>query len=397
MPTYRYTAKDAHSTLIRGKLDAEDREDLSRQLRSTGQFLVRCSLCRENEKAVYHPKADELSDFCTELSTMLSSGITLVRAMAIILQSDLKPKLAELYQSVMNCLQRGQSFSEALIAQNGAFPPLMIHIFQAGEASGTMDKTAKKAAEHFQKEHKIRSKIKSAMIYPVVLLCVSILVILGVFIFILPNFFSSFEGLGIELPGITKAMLAFSNLLVNQWLLCLIVVVAIALLISLVLQIPRVQYALDRFKLKIPKVGKLLRVIYTARFARTLSTLYTSGLSMIQSLNVAAQTIGNRYIAGQFDRVTAQVRGGAPLSQALTEVDGFVPKLLSITLIGEESGRLDEMLDTMADSFDFESEKAIDRLVALLEPAMIVVLGLIVGVIMISVMLPLYTMYQNLG
>ena len=154
---------------------------------------------------------------------------------------------------------------------------------------------------------------------------------------------------------------------------------------------------LDAVKLKLPKIGGLMRTIYTARFARTLSTLYTSGLSMLQALSVAADTIGNRYITAQFGKVIAQVRGGTPLSQALGEVDGFVPKLMSVTLIGEEAGRLDEMLDHMADSFDFESEKAIDRLIAMLEPAMIVVLAVGVGFVMVSVLLPLYTMYQNIG
>ena len=397
MPLYRYTAKDLHSQAVKGRLEAEDRDQLAAQLRSQGLFLTGASRLSQKEEQVYRPKANELSEFCAELQTMLSSGITLVRAMSLILQNNVKPKLAALYQKVYTGLQRGRSFSEALADQDGAFPFLLVNMFRSGEASGTMDQAAKKAAEHYQKEHRIRSKIRNAMIYPIVLVVVALLVMLAVFIGILPTFFSSFEGLGVELPLITRAMLGFSRLLTQHWLACLMVVIGALLILTIIFQLPSVQLWKDRVKLRLPKIGVLLRTIYTARFARTLSTLYTSGLSMIQSLSVAAETIGNRYLSGQFDEVIAQVRGGVPLSQALKTVDGFLPKLASVTAIGEESGRLDEMLDNMADTFDFESEKAMDRLVAMLEPAMIIILGVGVGIIMVSVMLPLYTMYQNIG
>lgn len=397
MPLYKYTAKDMHSAVVHGSAEEENEQALAMRLRSAGQFLISCKEVSNTEKSNYHPKANELADFAGELGTMLSSGITLIRAMNIILQSDLRPKQRILYQQVYQGLQRGQSFSEALEAQNGAFPLLMINMFRAGEATGKMDQAAKKVAVHYEKDHKVRSKIKNAMVYPVILICVAIFVMLGIFIFILPSFFDTFQQLDIELPGITKAVMAFSNLLTAHWAACLLAVIAILLAVIMLWQIPQVKWQVDKCKLKLPKVGKLLRTIYTARFARTLSTLYTSGLPMMQALRVAADTIGNRYIAGQFEQVIAEIRSGAPLSASLRLVDGFVSKLMSVTLIGEEAGRLDEMLDNMADSFDFESEKAIDRLVAMLEPAMIVILAIGVGTIMISVMLPLYTMYANMS
>ncbi len=397
MPVYKYKARNAMSVLVGGRREAADADELAAALRQDGQFLVSCRETAPDEKTVYKPKANELSEFSAELGTMLSSGITLVRAMHIFLQSDLKPKQRELYRRVYLDLQKGKSFSEALEAQNGAFPPLMINLFRSGEASGKMDQTAKKVGVHFQKDHKIRSKIKNAMIYPAILIVVGVLVFFGVFLFILPQFFESFKSLGVEMPGITKFMMAVSQGLIVHWDICLIAAIVLILALAVLLQNPKVRIRLDAVKLKLPKIGGLMRTIYTARFARTLSTLYTSGLSMLQALSVAADTIGNRYITAQFGKVIAQVRGGTPLSQALGEVDGFVPKLMSVTLIGEEAGRLDEMLDHMADSFDFESEKAIDRLIAMLEPAMIVVLAVGVGFVMVSVLLPLYTMYQNIG
>lgn len=397
MPFYRYTAKCLDGAVVRGRLEAADQTELATALRVSGQFLTKCKEVSDNQMEIYRPKAKELADFCGELGTMLSSGITLIRALDIILQNDNKPKLQALYRRLYTALQQGQSFSEALSAQHGVFPPLMINIFRSGEASGTMDSAAKKASVHFEKEHKINSKLKNAMIYPFILLVVAVLVMLAIFLFILPGFFKNFEDMGIELPGITMFVMSISDLLTQHWLECLLVVVGIAVVISTLIRLPQVQLFTDRLKLRLPKVGKLLQVVYTARFARTLSTLYTSGLSMLQALDVSANTVGNQYIASQFEKVVSDVRSGMALSQALRQVDGFSSKLISIVSIGEEAGRLDEMLERMADSFDFESEKAIDRLMAMLEPAMIVLLAVGVGLIMISVMLPLYTMYQNIG
>ncbi len=397
MPHYRYTAKNLQSNLIRGEQEAENEVQLASVLRETGLFLTRCSETSAVSAAPVRPKANELAGFASELGTMLASGISLVKAMSILLQSDRNPRLQALYQTVHQRLQKGDSFSEALAAQQGAFPPLMINLFRSGEVSGRMDQAARKVAAHYEKDYKIRSKIKNAMIYPVILIVVAVLAIVGIFTFILPSFFDTFSQLDVELPGITKAVMSFSSLLTQHWLICLLTVIGVLLVLVFLLQLPAVQIQLDRLKLKLPKIGGLMRSIYTARFARTLSSLYTSGLSILDALAVSAETIGNRYLAGQFERVSARLRNGAPLSQALQEVKGFSPKLVSVTVIGEESGRLDEVLDQMADSFDFESEKAIDRLIAMLEPAMIVLLALGIGAIMISVLLPLYTMYQNIG
>ena len=397
MPVYKYTAKNIQGQLTRGKKEAENQEALAASLRQDGYFLTHAGRLEDSEKKPYRPNANELADFAQQIGTMLSSGITLIRALSIILQGEGKPALKKLYQNVYTSLQRGLSFSDSLQAQQGAFPPLMISMIRAGEASGKMDAAAKKIAAHYRKDHKMRSKIKSAMIYPIILICVAILVFLGIFIFILPSFFDTFEDLGVQMPGVTRVMLAISNALIQDWAVCLFVGIGIVFIITCLLRLDSVRLWLDKIKLKLPKVGSLLRTIYTARFARTLSTLYTSGLSIIQSLTVAADTIGNRYISRQFHKVVSQVRSGAPLSAALKEVNGFAPKLFSVTAIGEEAGRLDEMLDNMAESFDFESEKAIDRLIAMAEPAMIILLAIGIGIIMVSVLLPLFTMYQNLG
>lgn len=395
MPLYQYTAKNLQSKTVRGQRPAPDEIQLSSRLRDDGLFLIKWQEIDGGRNTAYRLKAKEISAFTRELGAMLSSGITLVRAMEILIQQDNKPKIKKLYTNLYDELKQGRSFSETLEAQGNAFPKLMISMFRAGEANGSMDQAANKVSLHYEKEHKIHTKITGAMTYPIILLIVAVVVMLAIFTLILPNFFDLFND--IELPTITKIVIAVSTMLTNHWLGILIVALIVLLLFAFLWQMKEVQLRIDQFKLKLPKINHLLKTIYTARFARTLSTLYSSGLSMIQALSVAAETIGNQYIANQFDDVIKKVQRGGALSKALEGIDGFSPKLSSVTYIGEESGRLDEMLNATADSFDFESERAVEKLITILEPAMIVLLAFLVGTIMISVLLPLYTMYQNIG
>lgn len=395
MPLYQYVAKNLQSKTVRGQRPAADEIQLSSRLREDGLFLLKWQEMNTGKTTSYRLKAKELSTFTRELGAMLSSGITLVRAMEILIQQDNKPKIKKLYTNLYEELKQGKPFSETLEAQGNAFPKLMISMFRAGEANGSMDQAAKKVSLHYEKEYKIQSKIKGAMTYPIILLIVAIVVMLAIFTLILPNFFDLFNDM--ELPLITRIIVSISHALTGHWLGILIGTLIFLLIIVFSLQMQEVQLRMDQMKLSIPKINHLLKIIYTARFARTLSTLYSSGLSMLQAISVAAGTIGNQYIADQFTDVIKKVRGGGTLSEALGEIKGFSPKLASVTYIGEESGRLDEMLNATADSFDFESERAVEKLITIMEPAMIILLAFLVGTIMISVMLPLYTMYQNIG
>ena len=258
-----------------------------------------------------------------------------------------------------------------------------------------MEGTARKMADHYEKEHKLRGKIKSAMTYPVILFFITVAVVVLIFTLILPQFFTLFEG--IELPAITRLMIAISNSMTSYWYIYLIGLLIIIALSGFLVTVPSVKRGLDHFKLKIPKIGKLMKIIYTARFARTLSSLYSSGLAMINALTIGGATIGNSYLQGQFPAVIEQVRNGEPLSASIKLIDGFDAKLVATIYIGEESGNLDSMLESVADSFDYEAEMATTRLVTFIEPIMIIIMASIVGGIMLSVMLPIMTLYQNIG
>jgi type IV pilus assembly protein PilC len=394
MPTYKYSAKTLESKMVRGVMEANDEETVRRLLRQDQTFLLKIREV-ENVKKPYKLKSMELSDFSRQLASMLGSGIPVIRAMRILEERDVKPGLKKVYEVILREIQRGNTLSEAMELSGGSFPELMINIFRAGEASGQLESSARKMADHYEKEHKLKEKVRAAMTYPIILFGVTVLVVLLVFTLILPQFFELFDG--IELPALTKFMLFLSNSLETYGLFYLIGLLLIVAIGAFVLSIPKVKLQTDKVKLKIPKIGHLLRIIYTARFARNLSSLYSSGLPMINALNIGGDTVGNTYIRDQFISVVEAVRNGQALSAAVEQVDGFDAKLVATIYIGEESGRLDEMLENVSDAYDYEAEMATARMVTYIEPIMIITMAFMVGSIILSVMMPIMTLYQNIG
>lgn len=393
MAMYQYTAKDFESKKIKGKMEANDRKELANFLRSKEMYLIDCKDITKNEMNTYKMKLRELSDFSRQIGTMMGSGVSLIRAMSILVQREEKDKIKKIYTELYRNLQQGITLSMAMENQGAAFPELMINMYRTGESSGQLEKVAMTMALQYEKDARIQAKVKNAMIYPIILMCLTLLVIIVMFTWIVPSFSSVFAGM--ELPLITRMVNGLSDAMIQYWYLFLIVILSIIATISAMLRNPKIRYRYDRMKLRLPKIGKLLKIIYTARYARTLCSLYTSGVSIINSLNIIRNTIGNKYIEFQFDEVLLMVRNGSALSQSIQKIDGFDVKLASSIFIGEESGKLETMLTSLADDFDYDAEAATQRMVTLLEPIMIVILAVIVCFVMLSVLLPIFMMYQN--
>ena len=326
---------------------------------------------------------------------MLGAGVPLVRALNLMqAEETMKPKQKAIYENMIRSVRRGNSFADTMKDQGDAFPELLINMFRAAQESGRMDQTALRMAEHYQKEYRLSAKIKSATLYPKILCGVIVVVVMILFCYIMPKFMDVFANL--ELPAVTVALMAASGFMKRNWLWVLFGIVVLYVIAKAVLELPQIRLEVDRIKLKIPKIGILIQTIYTARFARTLCSLYTSGLPIVTALQVSKDTIGNRYLESQFDETIAMVRRGESLSYALAHIEGFHKKLAGNVAIGEETGSLDTMLISAADNFEYESEQAISRLISFLEPAMIIVMAVIVGMIMIAVMLPLLNMYAEI-
>jgi type IV pilus assembly protein PilC len=387
MPKFNFTAVDLDNKRISAQAEARDVDDLRKGLRE--QELVPVKIVQIDEKVNrYRLKAREVSEFSRQLSGMLGSGITVVRAVEILKNRDYKPKVRLIYDKLHRDLQMGNTLSEAMKQQQKAFPELLINMFASGEVSGQLDGVTVKMADHYEKEYRLNSKVKSAMAYPVFLLIATVIIVLFLFLVILPNFFELFGDA--QLPALTQAVLSLSQFLLSSWYLVLIAAAVLAAGIIYSLRIPKVKLKIHQYLFKLPIFGKLFKIIYTARFSRTLSSLYTSGVSMLRALEISASTVGNNYINSQFTDVVMNVRNGEPLSIAIGRVFGFDRKLCDMMETGEETGRLDTMLDSVSDAFDYEAEAATLRMVQLVEPIMICLVAAIIGVVLVAVFVPLF-------
>lgn len=391
MPNFRYTAKSMEGKIQRGTMEAAGEGALQQMLKEQGLYLIEAKDAAAVKK---HKKlnARQLSEFSKELSTLLASGVSIVRALEIIAEEDgISPVTKALYLDILAELKRGLSLSEAMEMKQ-CFPELMLGMIRSGEGSGNIDAVMNRLALHYERENRLKQQVQSAMTYPMVLLVMSILVVILIVTFILPQFEELFAEME-SLPVVTEILMGISDFLVTQWYVALLVIFLLFIILRTVGKIYKVRRTIDYIKVHMPVAGKLNKVIYTARFSRTLSSLYSSGMPIASALQTAGGTVGNVYVEGQFDKVISMVRSGIPLSQALREVDGFLRKLSSTIMVGEESGRLDAMLDSIAMTMEEEAEAATKRLVTLLEPILICIMALVVGFIIIAVMLPIYESY----
>lgn len=391
MANFRYVAKNMEGRIFRGTMEAPGESVLQQQLKEQGLYLVKAKdAAMERGRRRLSPR--QLSEFCREISTLLTSGISIVRALEIISEEEgLPPWVRSVYLQVLAELRKGVSLSEAMEEQK-CFPELMLGMIRSGEGSGNIDAVMARLSLHYDRDNRLRQQVKSAMTYPCVLLVMSIAVVILIVTFILPQFEELFSEME-SLPAVTEFLMAVSDFLVHRWYVLLLILFLLGVILRIIGKIYEVRRTLDYIKVHMPVAGKLNKVIYTARFARTLSSLYSSGMPIVSALEMAGGTVGNLYIQEQFGEVVTAVRSGIPLSTSLREVDGFVRKLSSTILVGEESGRLDTMLDSIAVSMEEDAEAATKRLVTMLEPVLICVMALMVAFIIIAVMLPIYESY----
>ena len=395
MEVFDYVAITPDNREEKGKIEAENRDDAYKQLYARGLYVSTLKSNKRDIEIEYRFKIAELSDFCRQIGNMLNAGIPLIKVLNIMQNRDVSQKIKNVYLKLYKNIQKGESFSAALQESEKSFDKILINMVKAGEASGGLGVTMIKLADYYDRKDRLNKKVKSAMMYPMVLVALVIVVVIAMFTLILPNFLATFEGM--ELPLITKILMAISSAMLNHApLLIGITLIAIPLLVMFFSLTP-VKIQVDNIILHLPKIGKLQSTIYTARFARTLSSLYTSGLGMVKSLQISIETVGSHYISSQFDEVIRRVRSGESLSVALRTVDGFDSKLIDCILIGEESGALDAMLVSMADTFDYDAEVATQSMVTVIEPVMIIIIAGMVGIIALGVMLPLMGIYQNVS
>ncbi len=394
LKNYVYVAKDTSGRPIKGTIAAESEQELVNIVQDKNLFLVsyKESLTRESD-GTYKFSTKDLAFNCRQLSAMLSSGLTLVKALDILYKEQTNQKAKDCWRDIYEDVQKGQSFSEALNLRGGSFPVIFRTMVAAGESSGTLDTVMTRMSDHFAKENKMHNKVKGALMYPIILMSLSIVIVIGLFTFVMPVFFGMFGDS--ELPPLTQAMMNFSNFLRDRWYVVAFFAIVIVITLIYSLKTPAARLKLDKLIIKSKLVGKLVVKVYTGRFARTLSSLYSSGIPMVECLERSSAVLGNRYINEEFKQVVDDVKQGESLSVSIQKTGIFESMFCSIIYVGEESGALDDILVKTADYYEEEADSAISKLVSMIEPLMIIILGAVIGTIIVSILPAMTNMYNQ--
>ncbi len=325
---------------------------------------------------------------------MLTSGLTLVKAIDILTKEQENEKARAIWQDIYENVQKGESFSATLEMHSGSFPEFLISMVGAGESSGSLDIIMTRMSDHYAKENKLKNTIRGAMIYPIILLVLCIVIVIFLFTFIMPVFIDMFEDKS-QMPFLTKIMAAISDFLTKRWYVLVIIVVAAFFGFRYALKVPKFRMRFDRMLIKGPGFGPLITKIYTGRFARTLSSLYSSGIPMVECLERASAILGNSYIDDKFVSVIDEVKQGETLSSAITRTEVFEPMFCSVIYVGEESGALDSILEKTSEYYEDESDAAVNGLVSMVQPILLIFMGVIIGMVVCGVYPALYGGLEN--
>ncbi len=395
MPMFEYTAKNVQSgQLVKGTLDVQSRDDVIAHIRKNRMTLVSV---REAPRAINISFGGGITTrdvviFTRQFATMINAGLPLVQSLNILAQQTENKKLAEVTKAVVYDVEAGNTLADALGKHPKAFSDLYTNMVAAGEAGGILDTILNRLASFLEKNDAIVRKVKGAMVYPAVIISVAVLAIAILLIFVIPTFEEMFASVNLELPLATRGVIGLSNLLTNWWF-------AIIGGIALAVFGLRQYYAtsggrktIDGLLLNAPVLGDLLRKSAVSRFTRTLGTLVSSGVSILDGLEITAKTAGNRVIHDAVMSSRQSIAGGETISAPLEASGVFPPMVISMISVGEQTGGLDEMLSKIADFYDAEVDVAVSALLSLMEPIMIVVLGVVVGGIIVAMYLPIFDM-----
>lgn len=398
MPRYRYTATNAAGRTVRGTAEAPTMEALYIQLRDTkDEYMTAAKEDTDGAVAFRAMKTARLADFCRNLGTLLAAGVPLVRAFRIMAdERGLDIRTKALYEAVLSDLKRGVPLSDAMSHCAPAFPELLLAMTRSAETTGSIDESFLRMGSYYDREHRMNQQVGNSMMYPLILAVLTVGVLVVLMTFVIPQFKDMFDQME-SLPFLTELLFSVSDLVAAHWLSLALCIFVLVMGLRVLMTLPAVRLQWDWLRLHAPLVGKLNRKICTARFARTLSNLYSGGVPIIATLIAARDAVDNTWIASQFDTVLRNVRAGHSLSETLSAVDGFEKKMSASIAVGEETGKLDSLLATISETLDYEAESATKRLVTLLEPLMIVIMAVIVGCVVVAVIMPIYLSYGTIG
>jgi type IV pilus assembly protein PilC len=396
MASFTYTARDAKGELKSAVVEATSREEAITQLKKQRLNVIKIDEATRKKKGGKVSMRD-IVIFTRQFSTMINSGLPLVQAMGILAEQSENPNLREITKQVVFDVESGNTVADALRKHPTAFSELYVNMVAAGEAGGILDTILMRLAVFMEKNDALVRKVKGAMIYPGVIMTVAAGAIIVLLVFVIPTFQRMFAEAGIALPLPTQIVIALSQGLQKWWWAVILIVVALVYSTKKYYATNNGKLVIDKLMLKAPVLGDVLRKSAVSRFTRTLGTLIGSGVSILDGLEITAKTSGNRVIQDAIMESRASIAGGETISAPLKKSAVFPPMVISMINVGEQTGGLDEMLTKIADFYDEEVDAAVSGLLALMEPVMIVFLGVVVGGMVVAMYLPIFDMVNAAG
>jgi general secretion pathway protein F len=391
---FSYRATTREGSILEGVVEAADEKEAVERLKRTDVIPLKVTAPEEGIKKKFSFRSSkyDLLTFTTELSSLLSAGLPLDRSLNIISESSESKETKKVVRSILKSISSGSSFSDALKEHPSVFPVLYVNIVRAGEAGGALDTVLDKLTEFLESAKELKEQVFSAMIYPVILVFTGGISIIILLTYMLPKFSVIFEELGSSLPLSTQLLLAFSTCIKSYWWVVLSFAVAGWIILRRYLKSEAGRYKWDSLILKV--MGDIIKKLETVRFCRTLGTLLKSGVSPLQALNNAKDVIGNRVIASAVASVSKGVKEGKGIAGPLSETNVLPPLAVSMIKVGEETGQMDDMLINVASTYEKNLKFAIKKFVSFLEPALILLMGLIIGFVVLSMLMAIFSITE---
>ncbi|MFQ3611317.1 MAG: type II secretion system F family protein [Fimbriimonadales bacterium] len=402
MPLYGYEAVDSQGRSVKGTIEVDNEQLLISKLHEQGLHVVRVQEQKERAKLfssmgkAKKPKLQAMVVFARQFATMIDAGIPILRCLDILYTQTKDPALKNALDVVRKDVKAGMALNEAMEKHPMVFSNLFVNMIRAAEVAGILDQILDRLATFLEKDLEVRQKVKSAMMYPVMVLTFSMLVLVAIFMFVLPKFKEIFDSMNVEMPLMTQIIFGVSDFAIGYWWAIAGAFAGASFAFKRYLRTPRGRYQFDYLKMKLPIFGDLVLKLAVARFARTLGTLVASGVPLMRTLEIVGQTSGNLVLAKAVESTRQSLREGQPLSAPFAATNLFPSMVIHMLDIGEESGRLSEMMVKIADFYEQEVDSAIKGLTSMIEPLLIVFLGGIVGFIAISIMMPMFKLVNSI-
>jgi type IV pilus assembly protein PilC len=405
MAEFHYSIKDKSGKSQTGSIEAPSQQAATSKLREKASIIIsikpvkKSSFSFDISPSLNSIKItiDELAVFSRQLATMVNAGLPLVQGLEILSEQSEKKSFKLIITKVKESVEGGSSLSEALGKYPKAFSGLFINMISAGEASGMLDDILMRMATYLEETSKLQKKVKSAMIYPAVITLTAVTITIFMLVKVVPSFAEIYSGFGADLPGPTQLLLTVSNVVTKYLLLVILGIVGLVIGFVVASKTEKGKLVIDNASLHVPIAGKLIKKVAISRFSRTLSTLTKSGVSILTSLDIVAKTCGNKVVENVIRNVLDSVKGGETIAQPLSKSPIFPPLVVKMIAVGEQTGSLEEMLVKVANFYDSEVATTVDGLTSLIEPVIIVVLGVLIGGIVLALYLPVFNIANLIG